>query len=135
MATKHITTKPKKAETVVNKEKRKVLGVTANIRNTLIAIAMIFAFLGGFFKVYEYIENRYAKQNQFTRLESRFDHKEASDVLNAMYSRMWTLDNMITMSPDQSKVPVEIKTEYNDLKAKIKLQEEKVKVLQEKLCK
>lgn len=114
---------------------RKVLGITANLKNLLIAVALLFAFLGGFFKVYNWVDTTYARLKSLQKLEVRFEHKTENDVLNSMYSRFWTLDNMFNLSINPSKIPVEIRTEYNDLKAKIKLQEEKVKILQEKVCK
>jgi hypothetical protein len=81
------------------------------------------------------METTYAKTKQLQKVEVTNDYRWETTVLNGMYARFWTLDNMVNMTPDPIKVPPEIKTQYNDLKAQIKLQEEKVKVLQEKSCK
>jgi hypothetical protein len=127
-------TKKKKVSSVVKVE-RKILGVAANIKNLLIAVAMLFAFLGGFFQVYNWAETRFAKEKHLQQVEVINDYRWESTVLQGMNSRLWTLDNMVNLAPDPTKVPPEIKTQYNDLKAQVKLQEEKVKVLQEKACK
>ena len=127
-------TKKKRVSNVVKVE-RKILGVAASLRNLFIAVALLFAFLGGFFQVYSWMENTYAKTKQLQKVEVTNDYRWETTVLNGMYARFWTLDNMVNMTPDPTKVPPEIKTQYNDLKAQIKLQEEKVKVLQEKTCK
>jgi len=129
-----MTTKKRSQEVkVVVSQPRKVLGVTANVKNVLMAVALLIAFLGSFFSIYNWLDSTYTRSKLFQKLEARFDCKFESDVLNSMYSRLWTLDNMITLAPDASKIPVETRTEFNDLRAKIKLQEEKVKVLQEKM--
>jgi len=126
-----ITEKISKME-AEEKEVRKVLGITTSIKNILIAVVMMFAFLGGFFQIYSWLETTYAKAKQLQKVEIVNDYRWETTILNGMYTRQWTLDNMVNLAPDPLKVPVEIRTEYNDLKAKIKLQEEKVKILQGK---
>ena len=127
-----MTTKKVSKVKAEEKEVRKVLGITTSIKNMLIAVAMIFAFLGGVFQLYGWLEDTYAKAKQLQKVEIVNDYRWETTILNGMYTRQWTLDNMVNLAPDPLKVPTEIRTEYNDLKAKVKLQEEKVKVLQEK---
>lgn len=119
----------------VKKISKKVLGVTASIRNLLIAIALLFAFLGGFFQVYTWIDTTYARNKWVKQIEAKQDFKWENDILLGMYSRYYVLDSIVTLSPDPTKVPVEMRTEFTSLKDKIRLQEEKVKLFQEKLCK
>jgi len=136
--------KPVKTE-VKTVEQKTFLGVTANIRNVLIAVALLFAFLSGFFKVYDWVDTTYLRAKHFQEVddlrlkhiqnvEDRFNLKNESDLLNTWYVRYSTLDNLIKMTPDLSKIPIETRTEYNELPGKIKLQEIKVKALQDKLC-
>jgi len=127
-----MTTKKVSKVLVEGKDVKKVLGVTSSIKNMLIAVAMIFAFLGGVFQLYGWLETTYAKAKQLQKVEIVNDYRWETTILNGMYTRQWTLDNVVNLVPDPLKVPIEIRTEYNDLKARIKLQEEKVKVLQEK---
>jgi hypothetical protein len=116
------------------KTPRQVLGITANIKNTMIAIALLFGFLGGFFQLYNWIDTTYARTARVKYVEIRQDFKDASDFLNILYARFWTLDNMFALSPDPSKIDPELRKEWNDLKSnKLKLQEEKVKTLQQQL--
>ncbi len=116
-------------------ETKKVFGVPTNIKNLLIAVAMLFAFLGGFFQVYNWAMTTFAKETKLQKVEVVNDYRWETTILNGMYSRYWTLDNMISLSGDPTKAPTEVRTEYNDLKNRIKFQEEKVKVLQEKAIK
>jgi|GEM_PF-6471048 len=125
----------RKSEGSLKKAERKILGVTANLKNVMIAIALLIAFLGSFFKIYTWIDTTYAKARAVEQVKVENDYRWETTVLNGMYSRLWTLDNMVNLSPDPSKIAPEVKTEWNDLKAKIKMQEEKVKVLQEKVVK
>jgi len=138
-------TKPKK-EVVEMSNGKKVLGVQASLKNLLIATALLFGFLGGFFQVYSWIDNTYLRAKHFQEVDAlrkkfienvsdRLDFKSESDLLNAWYIRYSTLDNLFKMTPDRSKIPAETMAEYNELPGRIKLQELKVKALQEKLCK
>ena len=127
-----MTTKKVSKVEAEEKEVRKVLGITTSIKNMLIAVAMIFAFLGGVFQLYGWLETTYAKEKHLKQVEVTNDYRWETTILNGMYTRHWTLDNMVNLASDPLKVPAEIRAEYNDLKAKVKLQEEKVKVLQEK---
>jgi len=117
------------------KEEKKVLGVTANMKNLFIAVALLFAFLGGFFKVYSWIDCTYAREKALQRVEILNDFRWESDVLNSMYSRFQFLDNIISLAIDPTKVDPDRRTEFNDLKNKIKMQEDKVKELQKKVTK
>jgi hypothetical protein len=125
----------KKIEKKIEKGARKVLGVTANLRNLFIAVALLFGFLAGFFQIYNWIDTTYTRQVFFKKLQCEVEFKREGDLLKEMYTRLWTLEQMINLSPDSSKIPAEIKNGYNDVKNQIKLQEEKVKVLQEKMVK
>lgn len=125
---------------------KKVLGITANIKNMMIAAGMLVAFLGIFWNVYNWAQCEFAKQKElsehitkvktkFEKVETIGDYRWETTVLNGMYSRYYTLDNMIIFAGNLAKVPPEIRSEYNDLKGKIKLQEERVKILQERTIK
>lgn len=58
-----MTTKKVSKIKVEEKEARKVLGITASIKNVLIAVAMIFAFLGGVFQLYGWLEDTYVQRD------------------------------------------------------------------------
>jgi hypothetical protein len=124
--------KTKSRKSVV--EEKKVLGIGTNIKNILIAIALIFAFLGGFFGVYNWIDNTYGKKAFVEKVKIENDYRWETTVLNGMYSRFHVLDSIISFAMDPTKVDPDRRQEFNELKSKIKLQEEKVKVLQEKTC-
>ena len=113
---------------------RSFLGVTANVRNILIAIALLFAFLSGFFSVYNWIDNTYAKRGHLDKVKVEGDYRWETIVLNGMYSRFHVLDSIISFAMDPTKIDPDRRQEFNELKGKIKLQEEKVKVLQERVC-
>lgn len=112
---------------------RKVLGVTANVKNILLAVALLVAFLGTFWKVYNYIDETYARLKHVQNVKLENDYRWETTILNGMYSRYCTLDNLITFTINPSKVDPDVRKEWNELKAKIKLQEEKVKELQHHL--
>jgi hypothetical protein len=114
---------------------KKILGVTTTYKNLMISIVLIFAFLGGFFQIYNWIDTTYAKQKHLERIEAKQELMDSESILDGMTTRYWTLDNMINMTPDPTKVPSIIRDEYNKLKDRIKLQQEKVRILQEKVCK
>lgn len=124
--------KTKSRKSVV--EEKKVLGLGTNIKNILIAIALIFAFLGGFFGVYNWIDNTYSKKVFVEKVKIENDYRWETTVLNGMYSRFHVLDSIISFAMDPTKVDPDRRQEFNELKSKIKLQEEKVKVLQERVC-
>ena len=137
--------KTKRTKKRVNSEK-KILGVGANIKNLLIAIALLFGFLAGFFRVYSWVDDTYARrqivdkikleaQVSLGKVKIENDYRWETIVLNGLYSRYHTLDSVINFALDPTKVDPDRRQEFNELKAKIKLQEEKVKVLQERLCK
>ena len=126
--------KPKKRH-LTEKETRKIMGVTASIRNMMLAVAMLVAFIGTFFSIYNWSITTFASKTHLVKVEVENNYRWETTVLNSMYSRFYVLDNMVIMAGDLAKVPQEIRNEYNDLKAKIKMQEEKVKVLQERVCK
>ena len=134
MVTKKKAIKTKKKENIIQKTERKVFGVVANIRNVVIAIALVFGFLGGFFQVLNWLDTTFAKNKWVKLIELKQDFKWESDILNAMYARFCTLDNIFVLSPDPTKIDPELRKEWNDLKNnKLKLQEEKVKDLQKQL--
>ena len=107
---------------------KKILGVTANLRNLMVTVALLFAFLGGFFQIYSWLDTTYAKQKHLVKVEAKADLTDAEILLNSMYTRYWTLDNMMKVTPN---LPEALITEHNNLEKKIKLQEDKVKYLQE----
>jgi len=107
---------------------KKILGVTANLRNLMVTVALLFAFLGGFFQIYSWLDTTYAKQKHLLKVEAKADLTDAEILLNSMYTRYWTLDNMMKVTPN---LPEALITEHNNLEKKIKLQEDKVKYLQE----
>jgi len=111
------------------------LGVTANVKNILIAVALLFAFLGGFFRVYSWIDGTYEKRTTVEKVKIENDYRWETTVLNGMYSRYHVLDSIISFAMDSTKVDPDRRQEFNELKGKIKLQEEKVKLLQERVCK
>ena len=124
---------------------KKILGVGANIRNLLIAIALLFGFLAGFFKVYSWIDDTYARRHIVEKIKSEAkvqvdkvklenDYRWETIVLNGMYSRYHTLDSIVNFALDPTKVDPDRRQELNELKGKIKLQEEKVKILQGRVC-
>jgi hypothetical protein len=123
----------KKSKSSFIKKERKVLGVVASMKNVMIAIALLFGFMGGFFQTYNWLVTTFAKDLRVTKIENEFHLERENNVLNAMYSRYYILDNMVSLAVDPTKVPDAIRTEYNDLKYKIKMQEEKVKLLQQKV--
>jgi hypothetical protein len=124
-----------KKESIKLKAKKTIFGITANIRNSLITVALLFGFISGFFQIYSWIDNTYARRAWVKQIELKGEFKWESDILNVMYSRYYILDGMVNLAPDPTKVPFEIRSEYNTLKDKIKLQEDKVKVLQSQMCK
>lgn len=128
----HKVKKPKKEGEVakVAKVAKKVLGVTANIRNLLIAVALLFAFLGGFFQVFTWLETTYAKSSWVKQIETKQEFAWENDILKGMYSRYYVLDSLVNLAPDPTKVPKELRTQFSCLKDEIRLQEEKVKLLQ-----
>ena len=132
MKTKKPIRKPK--EGTLKKAERKILGVTANIKNLLIAIVMLFAFLGGFFQVYNWLETTYAKSSWVKQIQAKQDFGWENDILKGMYSRYYVLDNIVNLAPDKDKVPDSLKTEFRNLTKEIAMQEEKVKLLQKNLC-
>jgi len=105
----------------------------SNIKNILLAVALLVGFLGAFFSVYQYIDSKYAHNKRLIQVELLNDYRWETTVLNGMYARFCTLDNVIALSPDQTKIPPEVRTEYNDLKAKVQLQQDKVKELQKQV--
>ena len=113
---------------------KKFLGISTNLKNILIAIALVFAFLGGFFRVYNWIDNTYARSGHLEKVKIENDYRWETTVLNGMYSRYHTLDSIINFALDPTKVDPDRRQEFNELKGKIKLQEEKVKVLQGQIC-
>ncbi len=145
-------TKPKKKETKVTKVTkarpprrpipenggRKVLGISASIKNTLIAVALLFAFLGGFFQVYNWLHSTFAERVWVQSIELNQKFEKENGILNSMYQRFCILDNMFLLSPDPKKVDPELRKEWLELKGngkrgKLGLQEDKVKDLQKKL--
>jgi hypothetical protein len=113
---------------------RKLLGITANVKNLLIAIALLFAFLGGFFQVYSWIDSTYTRVKDFKIVKAKQDFTWENDILKGMYSRYYVLDNIVKLSPDPKSVPETLKKEYDGLAKEIELQVDKVKVLQKNLC-
>lgn len=122
-------------KTEVKKVSRKVLGVTANIRNLVIAIALLFGFLSGFFQIYNWVDTTYARQTLVKVIQAKQDFSWENDILKGMYSRYYVLDGIVNLSPDPSKVPDNLKREFVSLGKEIGLQEDKVKRLQGNLCK
>jgi len=120
---------------LIKKVERKILGVTANIKNLLIAVALLFAFLGGFFQVYTWVDTTYTRITDFRTVKAKQDFSWENDILKGMYSRYYILDNIVTLAPDKSTVPESLKTEFKNLGKEISLQEDKVKLLQKNLCK
>jgi hypothetical protein len=116
------------------KVERKVLGVTANIRNLLIAITLLFAFLGGFFQIYTWADTTYARLSYVKVIKAKQDFSWENDILKGMYSRYYLLDNLVNLSPDPTKVPENLRKEFTSLGKEITLQEDKVKLLQKNLC-
>ncbi len=137
MKTKKRVYKPKEPTFKSTEQKvvRKILGVTANIKNLLIAVALLFAFLGGFFQVYNWLETTYAKSSWVKQIQAKQDFGWENDILKGMYSRYYILDNIVNLAPDKEKVPDSLKTEFKNLTKEIALQEDKVKLLQKNLCK
>jgi hypothetical protein len=119
---------------IPQKIERKILGVTASLKNVMIAIVMLFAFLGGFFQVFNWLHSTFADRAWVKIVELKGDFERENNVLNSMYARFCTLDNMFMLSPDPTKVDPELRKEWLELKTgKMKLQEEKVKDLQQQL--
>lgn len=114
-------------------EPKKVLGVVANLKNLFIAIALLTAFLGGFFNVYKWIDTTYAREQHVRKVKIENDYRWESTILGSMYSRFCALDNLISFAMDPTKIDPETKTEYIKLKSKIGLQEDKVKDLEKRL--
>ena len=127
--------KPQGIKTEVKKISRKILGVTANIRNLVIAIALLFGFLSGFFQILNWVDTTYARQALVKIIQAKQDFSWENDILKGMYSRYYVLDGIVNLSPDPTKVPENLKREFVSLGKEIILQENKVKLLQENLCK
>ena len=116
------------------KIERKILGVTANLKNMMITVALLFGFIGGFFQIYNWIDTTYAKAKWVKQIELKQDYERENTVLNGMYARFCMLDQLVTLAPDPLKVDPEVRKEWNELKSgKIKRQEEKVKLLEQEL--
>lgn len=113
---------------------KKFFGLSTNVKNVLIAIALLFAFLSGFFKVYSWIDTTYAKSGYVDKVKIENDYRWETIVLNGMYSRYQVLDSIISFAMDPAKIDPDRRQEYTELKGKIKLQEEKVKILQQQSC-
>jgi hypothetical protein len=124
--------KSKRIKSLIS-EPRKVLGVVASFKNLFIAIALLFAFLGGFFNVYKWLDTTYAREQYVRKVRIENDYRWESTILSGMYSRFCSLDNLISFAMDPTKIDPERKTEYIKLKGEIKLQEDKVTDLQKKL--
>jgi hypothetical protein len=120
---------------IIRKAERKILGVTANVKNLLIAIVMLFAFLGGFFQVYNWVDTTYTRYTEFKVVKAKQDFSWENDILKGMYSRYYVLDNIVNLAPIKEQVPENLKTEFKNLGKEISLQEDKVKLLQKNLCK
>jgi len=127
--------KPQGIKTEVKKISRKILGVTANIRNLVIAIALLFGFLSGFFQILNWVDTTYARQALVKIIQAKQDFSWENDILKGMYSRYYVLDGIVNLSPDPTKVPENLKREFVSLGKEIILQENKVKLLQGNLCK
>ena len=124
----------KKKYSKTEKIERKVLGVTANLRNMMIAVALLFAFIGGFFQIYSWIDTTYAKAKWVKQIELKQDYERENTVLNGLYSRFCFLDQIVTLAIDPTKVDAELRKEWLELKSgKIERQKEKVKLLEEEL--
>jgi hypothetical protein len=104
--------KTKSRKSVV--EEKKVLGIGTNIKNILIAIALIFAFLGGFFGVYNWIDNTYGKKAFVEKVKIENDYRWETTVLNGMYSRFHVLDSIISFAMDPTKVDPDRRQEFNE---------------------
>jgi hypothetical protein len=124
--------KPKR-KTKLGLEPKKILGVVANLKNLFIAIALLVAFLGGFFNLYSWVDTTYARQQHLRKVKIENDYRWESTILGSMYSRFCALDNLISFAMDPTKIDPETKTEYIKLKSKIGLQEDKVKDLEKRL--
>ncbi len=123
---------------IIPESRRKVLGISASIKNTLIAVALLFAFLGGFFQVYNWLHSTFAERVWVQSIELNQKFEKENGILNSMYQRFCVLDNMFLLSPDPKKVDPELRKEWLELKGngkrgKLGLQEDKVKDLQKKL--
>jgi len=125
----------KRRNGIIKNAERKILGVTANIKNLLIAIVMLFAFLGGFFQVYNWVDTTYTRLTEFKVVKAKQDFSWENDILKGMYSRYYVLDNIVNLAPIKEQVPENLKTEFKNLGKEITLQEDKVKLLQKNLCK
>lgn len=120
-------------EDAKKKISRKILGVTSSIRNLLIAVALLFAFLGGFFQVYNWVDSTYARRGWVQQIQNKQEFSWESDVLTEMYKRYSVIDTLVRLSPDPKSVPEVLKSEYARLPGCIKLQEQKVELLQKKM--
>lgn len=130
-AKKHTPKKP----TMPQKIEKKILGVTANLKNLMIAIVMLFAFLGGFFKVYDWAHDTFAERNWVRKIELEGKLDRENTVLNSLYARFCFLDQIITVAPDPTKVEPEMRKEWLELKSgKIERQKDKVKLLENELA-
>jgi hypothetical protein len=131
---KPVQIKEHKKEGEVKKVARKILGITANVRNLLIAIALLFAFLSGFFQVLNWADTTYARLSYVKMIKAKQDFSWENDILKGMYSRYYLLDNLVNLSPDPTKVPENLRKEFTSLGKEITLQEDKVKLLQKETC-
>jgi hypothetical protein len=121
------------------KKKRRIMGVTANLKNVLISVALLFGFVSGIFQIYSWIDTTYAKAKWVKVVELKGDIERENSLLNTMYARFCTLDNMFMLAPDPTKVDPELRKEWIALKGtesqtgKIRKQEDKVKLLETEL--
>ena len=121
---------------IPEENERKVWGVTATIKNTIIAVMLLFGFIGGFFQVYNWMHSTFAERAWVKVIELNQKFEKENGILNSMYQRFCTLDNMFLLAPDPTKIDAELRKEWLELKSgKMKMQEEKVKLLQGELQK
>lgn len=112
---------------------KSILGMPSTFKNVLIAVALLFAFLGGFFQVYSWVDTTYARRGWVQQIQDKQEFKWESDVLTGMYARFAALDTLIRLSPDPKSVPDALKNEWTNLPKAIQLQEKKVEALQQKV--
>jgi hypothetical protein len=132
---KHKKPDQKKRSRAIKSSSRTLFGVPTTIKNLLIAIALLFAFLGGFFQVYTWVDTTYARRGWVQQIQDKQEFKWECDVLTGMYARFAALDTLVRLAPDPKSVPEALTNEHTNLPNAIKLQEDKVKLLQQKVVK
>ena len=99
------------------------------MNKTMSYIISLATIIGFAFACYFYVDAKYARAAELQAVEQRLNYKIESDKLNAMQTRLWSLEDRYGSDPDKVQVP-EIKQHMKELKAVVDTQGAKVKTLE-----